>query len=208
MKNKKVLALVLVIAVMLMGASYAYWTQDLTATATLSTGELLVEITDATVEDQDDYADATVEVPTAGNGMEVVLTADDLYPGASFEYDVTVTNNGTMAVKPDNILSVGKFYTYDAQGNETEYPMWGSPNYVPEELAVNFSDTTDLINLFYDGENPYLPAPYGNPDAGRIEPGESKTYTFVIGLSEDADNDFEIKAYKFVIKPMFVQFNQ
>ncbi len=46
MKNKKFLAMILVLSMMLMGAGYAAWTQSFDVEATVNTGELKVVYVD------------------------------------------------------------------------------------------------------------------------------------------------------------------
>jgi predicted ribosomally synthesized peptide with SipW-like signal peptide len=102
MKRSKFLALVLVVAVMMMGAGYAYWTQDLTIDNTITTGKLEVVFDDATLGlEVDEYMDATTEstfVPATEDGSHaLVMNLVDAYPGANVDVSFDLVNEGTMA---------------------------------------------------------------------------------------------------------------
>ena len=81
MKKTKSLALVLVVAIMMMGAGYAYWTEDLTINTTVDTG-----ILDVTFEEPANIDDENVDQPNADvspDGHTMSVTFNDIYPGVS-----------------------------------------------------------------------------------------------------------------------------
>lgn len=98
MKKTKVLALVLAAAVMMMGAGYAYWTQDLKIENTITTGELEVVFAAPSVT-VDNYMNATgtstfAAADATNHGL--VMNLFDAYPGADITARFNLVNEGTM----------------------------------------------------------------------------------------------------------------
>lgn len=106
MKKTRIMAFALVIAVMLMGAGYALWTDTLTIKNTVNTGHLNVDFISGS-------GTVTFENNTDANGLAVAsadpvdFTVDDqatitlknLYPGAKATVTLKVKNNSTIPVK-------------------------------------------------------------------------------------------------------------
>ncbi|NYB74275.1 hypothetical protein HZF24_08970 [Sedimentibacter hydroxybenzoicus DSM 7310] len=114
MKKTKLIALIMVISIMMVGAGYAAWSEQIFVDTTIKTGNFNMEITKATVrtgERQDDnlshewhHFDWTkgnskndVTINQDGNSVEVELR--NLYPGGVVQFDMTTTNNGTIPAK-------------------------------------------------------------------------------------------------------------
>lgn len=129
MKKTKVIALVLVVSMMLMGAGYAYWSDTLTINNTVSTGELNVIFTGQnTTRGGDDqigntpdgkpkaYWEAYVNHEGLGaghNGPATVVSADgktvttkvtNMYPGSYAQYYGNIKNVGTIPAVFDNAV--------------------------------------------------------------------------------------------------------
>jgi len=118
MKKTRFLTLVLAVAVMMMGAGYAYWTDQLVINNTVSTGELNVRFVGQNVsrggDDQSGtlpdgkskaYWAAYVKHEGRLNGPATVVSEDgktvttevtNMYPGAYAQYYGTIENNGTI----------------------------------------------------------------------------------------------------------------
>lgn len=103
MKNKKFLSMILVVAMMLMGAGYAAWSQTFTVNATINTGELEMAVIDAVESscDQMDYEECYMNgTQTFDDGTGIVtLTVNNMYPGSSYGADYTFKNVGTVGTK-------------------------------------------------------------------------------------------------------------
>ncbi len=126
MKKTKIIAAVLCVAVMLMGAGYAYWQDAITITNTVSTGEFNVEFVNqggypkssgiyesykknnpgqGEGNGQYDwvknntYAQARVE--HGAKDTKIVLT--DMYPGTYAKIDMLVKNKGTIPAVFDKV---------------------------------------------------------------------------------------------------------
>lgn len=94
MKKTKFLALVLVVAIMMMGAGYAYWTQDLTIENTISTGNLKVVFANQGLE-VDDYMDnINSKIDLTDYNLNVDLKG--AYPGADITISFDLDNEGTL----------------------------------------------------------------------------------------------------------------
>lgn len=116
MKKSRLLALTLVVAIMLMGAGYAYWSDALQINATVTTGELEVVFSEAYTRGGDSgnpgypgyvYHDGqkwanpslyNFVIPTeiVDEGKTIEATLGNLYPGA----------RGTLTAKIDNVGTI------------------------------------------------------------------------------------------------------
>lgn len=109
MKKVKLLTLVLVLAFAVTGMAYAYWTQTLAVSGTVSTGNLdlawngLEEFT--RVEQNGDYANATIAVNPRSNKI-IDVTISNAYPGWQGKFNVGYTNLGTVPGKIDSVKVV------------------------------------------------------------------------------------------------------
>lgn len=110
MKKSRFLALIMVVAVMLMGAGFAYWNDTVTINATAASGELDLAfggIRDISITGCCDLyhprecsdVDMTV-VNMAGDDPEVqTISMTGMYPGAFFWYRTSIENVGTVAAQ-------------------------------------------------------------------------------------------------------------
>ncbi len=113
MKRTKVLALVLVAAIMLMGAGYAAWTDQTFLTTTVRTGNFNMEITKATTRTGDNQTqnevhnwhqyDWTHTGPVSFTADEAIVELKDLYPGGIVQVDMTTVNKGTIPARLKSI---------------------------------------------------------------------------------------------------------
>jgi predicted ribosomally synthesized peptide with SipW-like signal peptide len=93
MKGTKFVASALVAGMMLTGAGYAYWTDSVAISNTVSTGELDVSLGTSTVSAESDYVNASVVSATE---KALSYEAKNLYPGASFQLSTTIKNSGSI----------------------------------------------------------------------------------------------------------------
>ncbi|RJE49096.1 MULTISPECIES: hypothetical protein [unclassified Dehalobacter] len=110
MKKHKLLVAALAVAVMLMGAGYAYWTQTITIANTVSTGYLDVQFVDADESDWDDGYIAhisddlvTVDSVIATDKQNLSFTVGNFYPGAGAYLSFVVKNSGTVPAKVTSV---------------------------------------------------------------------------------------------------------
>lgn len=103
MKKAKFMALALAGAITLMGAGYASWTDSLTITNTVKTGELSTNfVTTGTgaptvTQLNDNGASAYVNVqPVTAAAKTLDMVVTNLYPGAGFQFSARFNNDGTI----------------------------------------------------------------------------------------------------------------
>jgi len=102
MKKTKMLAIVLAVAVMLLGAGYAWWQDAINISGTVDTGKVDVQFINrknAVKAYPDPYMSAQASIPLGSNNKTLRITIDNLYPGAKAGFDFGIVNNSTMRVK-------------------------------------------------------------------------------------------------------------
>lgn len=115
MKKAKILALVLVAALMLTGGAYAYWNQSISLSTTAAMGNMNVVVTDACIHPlsympavagmgwttmglPDDYMNPLTGT-ISGDKQSVSVNVDKMYPGAKYGLDYQIQNTGTVPFK-------------------------------------------------------------------------------------------------------------
>lgn len=130
MKKTKYLALVLVVAIMMMGAGYAYWSDTLVINNTITTGELNVAMSGESLTDGNDpYTDVEVTL----NNNTLTYNVGDLYPGKTINYGVTFTNNGTI---PAKFTSISVDYINQAPNDKTLLPENERDHFIVDGTAT------------------------------------------------------------------------
>jgi predicted ribosomally synthesized peptide with SipW-like signal peptide len=112
MKKTKFLALILVVAITVMGAGYAYWTQELKITNTVSTGDLDVRFVPLDTFAGDylakDYLDGDADymnVTIEPNSEDTIgFNINKIYPGAGGFIGFAIVNQGTVPAKLSDIV--------------------------------------------------------------------------------------------------------
>lgn len=115
MKRIKVLAVVLAVAVMLVGSAYALWNQDITLTTSAAMGEMDVDvICDANVYPlswmpglpygiPEDYINP-ITGTVASDSQSISVTVGDLYPGAQYGLNFTIKNTGDVPFRLSDVV--------------------------------------------------------------------------------------------------------
>jgi len=96
MKKTKFLVLVLALAVMLIGAGYAYWTDTLKINGTVRTGILDVDFVRGSVTPESNVINVETQ-KFEEDDAEICIS--NLYPGAHFIVDAKIKNTGTIPAK-------------------------------------------------------------------------------------------------------------
>lgn len=116
MKKTKIIALVLAVSIMLMGAGYAYWSDTLVINNTVSTGELRVEFVkqdfklcppqlkypDSAITDGTNKLYATADIKQ-DSVKKTTLKVNNMYPGVWALYDAKFENKGTIPAVIQNV---------------------------------------------------------------------------------------------------------
>lgn len=142
MKKTQYLAGIVAVSMMLMGAGYAAWTQNVTVTHQTNLGELKVSFGGSAA-----TSEAYVikpEVKQEGNTVAVKL--GNFYPGAKQGYTVTFENTGTIGAKFN--LEVRRALTGATAGTTaltTEtYSVNGGPAMNEAEFVAFMNGLTDV----------------------------------------------------------------
>ncbi|MDF9409005.1 MAG: hypothetical protein A4E52_00554 [Pelotomaculum sp. PtaB.Bin013] len=125
MKSVKTMSLVMLLALVLMGAAYAVWAEDITINGNVQTGYLDTVFTAATSNDPGVSVDpgktlnvGRTEVPTvigADGVKDIGVDVTNAYPGYNATVNYTIKNNGTIPVKVTEVI--------DKSGNEAELSL-------------------------------------------------------------------------------------
>ena len=106
MKKTRFLALTLIVAMMLMGAGYAYWSESMTISNTINTGELNFEFSSPTAKQEKLKSYATAKVDP-NNNKRLNVTWNNTSPGAYFEFITKVKNTGSIDAGITNFQITG-----------------------------------------------------------------------------------------------------
>lgn len=229
MKKSRFLALTLVVAIMLMGAGYAYWTDTLKMDTYVSTGYLDVDFQNALVvptDGADAYLtqSAIIGALNTPPGEEpedkdlLTITLENLYPGAWGQYSFEIVNTGTIPV----VLQGLRFQQADgwldieaAVGLELTGPGC--------DVAIDFDmlglNSNDVI-IDFSGGTAY-PSGGGTIDGAVhndfddlctlvLEPGQSINGTLDIFMMPGIGNssNLEDKSIQYTLTYDFIQANQ
>lgn len=204
MKKTSFIALALVVAVMLLGAGYAYWDDTLVINSTVDTGYLDVDFIEARLLSASPHVDTSVNnkiQALPGDGEDypdgsldnVIITLKNLYPGAVVKEKIIVKNKGTMPVKVGDLKVVG---SGDNNVLDKMEVTAGAINYLAAEM-----DTMEIEPLHGGGEH--------NPPPKYLDPGKTLSYEITFKLKESAQNDItEYKTVSYTITQVFEQFNK
>lgn len=158
MKRARFLAMTLVVAIMMMGAGYAYWQEQLTISNTIDTGVLDVVFVEPTTVGSDNYTGENEGMVVANSdGHSLQLQFKEVYPGADCQVAFNLSNIGTLAAfvdefritnDPDNIADVILCKGVDIEGYSSNY----SGNTLEDALNyINGKENGKGIRLENDG---------------------------------------------------------
>lgn len=111
-----IICLALVICLAGLGAAFAFWTEPLTVSSTVSTGYLQLKLTDIVPSDNYPYGDliSCEKIVETGDSVSFDLTVTDAYPGYEGRVDFKIENTGTIPAYIEDI---------DFDGSPA-YPSW------------------------------------------------------------------------------------
>ncbi|MCH4890303.1 hypothetical protein EZV73_22160 [Acidaminobacter sp. JC074] len=180
MKKSRFLIGILVLAVMLMGAGYAAWSQSFTVQATVDSGQMSFDLTAIQAESPEDtgnYIEESCGIETIGNVETVVASIENLYPLQYTTFGWTVTNTGSMGimVDPDMFLP----------SNVTPHLIIANPNGqdLDDALTVMYS----LDNSDWKTEGEFVTLLTGQV----IAPTESQSFYVKLTMKDQDNDDFE-----------------
>lgn len=217
MKKTKLIALVMVVAIMLMGAGYALWSDNVLLETKVNTGNFDMEIIKATTRTGDNQTqneehdwhsyDWTHSVSKSHTANEAIVEFGDMYPGGMVQVDMTTKNNGTIPARLKsvdveyisgneelfNLLRAETSWKADIDGDGTQdgwaHVEWGEWYKLPRALKA-LVDNTDAY-----GDHGLVIEPNGWFALGDgTEDGCIK-----IKLDPNAGNEFQDQAVRFKI---------
>lgn len=207
MKKSKFLALALAIAVMLMGAGYAAWTDQLNITDTIKTGHLDVHFVDLEGNSEltlADYETGSVSYTQDGEGGQndwdtATATINNVYPGGNFTIKYRLFNNSTMPVKLQS-LSLSPWGDWVAAAGGELYLGEGISSGI---LGLKFVRTNAAgVEVSVDD---YTHPWAANVLSGTLDPND--TLDIYVNFAA-LDNYTEDTTYNVTMTPVFEQFNQ
>jgi len=139
MKKRGLIYLVLLIALSIMGAAFAFWSQILTANNTVATGTYDVVFSSFTAPANGGYQDTFTAAPV--NPHEYVVGLNNLYPGRDAIFTFTLEDTGTVSakisdIKLDGISVAGTGYAE----NKDMYPQDGTMDITVSVLDVTVNE--------------------------------------------------------------------
>lgn len=124
MIKKSWLSAVLIFALMSMGIGYAMWNQEFSVATNITTGNLHFDL--EVCEDSKNHSPYTSISFDESSPEWIRVNIEDAYPGATYNYDVKITNNGTMPIKPSHTY----FETYE-EVKEHVHVVYDTKNLLP-----------------------------------------------------------------------------
>lgn len=206
MKRTKFLALALVVAVMLMGAGYAWWTDELVINSTVTTGEVDLQF-DANLEDllfnEDNEGVAYGEITYSEDNKAANIVMENLYPGAEAKADLKIINTSTIPVRLQSLVFQSDNGSEDAQELEN-LQLMVKIDYDGEE-GFDITKAITMEDYYYDSNtssSSYFAEFFGL----EIEEGTDIDIQITALLDEEVEND-EDGEFSFTVTPTLVQFN-
>lgn len=198
MKKTKLIALTLVVAIMMVGAGYAAWTDQLDINTTVNTGRLDLHFVDEAVLNLADHVTGNVGYEKDGSGDNdwdiANVTLSNLYPGAVAKVTLKIQNNSTIPVKMNKII-------------DTRSANWGDNgvNFNQIGASLRFFNSTGTPLAFDNTTtyaNPWEPNHLANTE---LPVGGYATLSFTFTASDNID---ENATFTFNPQATFKQFNQ
>jgi len=208
MKKTKFLSLVLIVAVMLMGAGYAYWTQELKITNTVKTGDLKVEFLPLLVEELDDgldhggydnewpYDKEYIDVNLNFSSDKLTVDFKKLYPGSGGYLRFRIGNSGTVPARVTNIEGLLKGSTTTEQLDKFDYVIQSLVLYTPIKgyKPVFTGNWWDPIDWQYYEKISII---HHIPGVGDLLPIRADTFEQFVQLLEERLSKYTLEPYAF-----------
>ena len=195
MKKTRFLVLALAVAVMMMGAGYAWWSETVVISSQVDTGYLDVEI-ESIATTPDEGVSMTSNYDNA-YGTSATLKFIDMYPGMGGTAVITFKNKSTMPVK----LAKDVEFIQDFTDEGNSYNPFDNKN-------VAITVTTKLGSYTLDpGTGKFT---YNATEPIKVPVDGTITFTVKAVMDGQSNgNDTQNKDQMgFKLKPTFVQYNQ
>ncbi|MGH4122963.1 MAG: hypothetical protein ACREV6_08545 [Clostridium sp.] len=225
MKKIRVISIALVTSLMLMGAGYAKWDDNLVINGTVATGEFNVNfVEDDTYPSACGSEDVNSSVQIIGEKAHTVqVSLTNLYPGSWAAFRVTGINSGTIPVKLDDFkvefngdrkllayLTYDAGLTIDADGDnvidkETK-KISGNLENIASDFNAEIKESLSDLKMEPNGKGNFsLNVPEEKADDLNGD-GSAEKY-IIIHFDKDAPPDTQMKTLTFTLTTNFKQDN-
>lgn len=182
MKKGRLLALTLVVAVMLVGAGYAYWSEALSINTTVDTGDLEVIFQEPAnvIEEAEYQPNADCTVINDGKGMS--LSFVEVYPGLANKFEFDLKNTGTLGAYVRNFRVTDANFDYNlilcksitVDGHTKQY------------TGTTLSDALNYLNSLRNNKGIEVDTMLNNPDGEYSYTGEVITVELELEFNKNA----------------------
>lgn len=94
-----IIVMILMMALAALGVGYAWWTEQLTATGTIQTGSIDVQMEGISYSTNDPLDAASCSSKISGDGKAMTISIGNAYPGYVCMIDFSLTNHGSVPAK-------------------------------------------------------------------------------------------------------------
>lgn len=202
MKKTRFIAMVLAVAVMLIGAGYAWWSETVTLNTDVTTGVLDMDIVSF---EHEESQDVTVRSANGSIGLDeddtdsLDVFIENLYPGAYGKAIIGIQNNSTMEVK----IPARSLVASTVSGG-----FENVGDYLQVSIVPSFNDDELADDPQINSTLQYIPGNgYQTRDDITIQP-EEILYVIIDASLAWSDTNLEGELFEITVNPTFVQFNQ
>lgn len=197
MKRTKLVALTLVVAMMMMGAGYAYWSQDMEIENTVSTGDLdVIYVEPSNVSDENSNYQPNADATPNGHGMTV--TYNEVYPGLENKFEFTLENIGSIGAYVDDFAALNPTGSVDILDQILckSLKIENHPNFVGGPTST-LADALNYVNGLKNGKGIF------------VDEDETVLVTLKVKFAETADEITlpELETFGFDIESNVYQYN-
>lgn len=210
MKRTRFTLLAVVVALALMGAGYAAWTQAFNLGGNVSTGELFIKITEdheyEVLDENGEPADAAddpgfdVETETAGEGdretiTELTFNLSNMYPGTRISSTISFENLSSIKA----VASVG------GVDDPEDYTLWDALDITVGTSPIEGTGQDPIEGAGQDKFDSFIDAITDIIED--LEPGEEAEVDIIFELPYESGDDTENLSLRWTIPIVFGQQN-
>lgn len=158
-----IIIMILMMALAALGVGYAWWTEQLTATGTIQTGSIDVQIEGIGYSTVDPLNTATCSFKPSGDGKTMTISIGNAYPGYICTINFNLINYGSVPAKITGVT---------LPSSQSEFSVTPSGVLVTKD---GLNPSSDELSSF--SQKPAQFIVEINPSAG-----QKSSYTFEVGI--------------------------
>ena len=201
MKQRRLILIVAIVALLVVGGAYAAWTSRTTISVNASAGEMDVEISSVTVGTVSEYVQFGKDsISVSEDKKSATVSIENLYPGAEANATIVITNIGTIPVMLSSASQVREL----AVNTKTNTNLSET---AADILVVKYTATAETKNgqvKASDSSTQTTASLFPNANMV-IEAGKTIQFDMQITLDKNALDETENTLFTFQFVPMFVQ---